>query len=220
MSQRTVSMRVWDVPTRLFHWAIALLLGASWLTQRLDWMELHFLSGYSMLAMLLFRLGWGFFGSDTARFGHFLKSPLEAFRHLRQLLRPGQDAEVGHNAAGGWMVLVMLVLLAVQVAAGLCANDDISAQGPLADYVGKDWSDWLTHIHALNFELIELAVGLHIIAIAAYALLKRQDLLRPMITGRKRLPATTPPPKLASPLLALALFGMAAAAVAVLVNLL
>jgi cytochrome b len=134
------------------------------------------------------------------------------------LHRPEQDTQIGHNAAGGWMVLVMLVLLAVQVATGLCANDDISAQGPLADYVGKDWSDWLTHIHAVNFELIELAIGLHIIAIAAYAALKRQDLLRPMITGRKRLPATTPPPKLASPLLAIALFGMAAAAVAVLVN--
>ena len=211
-------MRVWDVPTRLFHWAIVLLLGASWITQRLDWMELHFLSGYSMLAMLLFRLGWGFFGSETARFRHFLRGPLEAFRHLARLHRPEQDTQIGHNAAGGWMVLVLLVLLAVQVATGLCANDDISAQGPLGDYVGKDWSDWLTHIHAVNFELIELAIGLHIIAIAAYAALKRQDLLRPMITGRKRLPATTPPPKLASPLLAIALFGMAAAAVAVLVN--
>ena len=211
-------MRVWDVPTRLFHWAIVLLLGASWITQRLDWMELHFLSGYSMLAMLLFRLGWGFFGSETARFRHFLRGPLEAFRHLARLHRPEQDTQIGHNAAGGWMVLVLLVLLAVQVATGLCANDDISAQGPLADYVGKAWSDWLTHIHAVNFELIELAIGLHIIAIAAYAALKRQDLLRPMITGRKRLPATTPPPKLASPLLAIALFGMAAAAVAVLVN--
>jgi cytochrome b len=211
-------MRVWDVPTRLFHWAIVLLLGASWITQRLDWMELHFLSGYSMLAMLLFRLGWGFFGSETARFGRFLKGPLEALRHLARLHRPEQDTEIGHNAAGGWMVLVMLVLLAVQVATGLCANDDISVQGPLADYVGKAWSDWLTHIHAVNFEFIELAIGLHIIAIAAYAVLKRQNLVGPMITGRKRLPATVTPPKLASPLLAIALLGMAVAAVAVLVN--
>lgn len=218
MSQRTVSIRVWDAPTRLFHWAIVILLVVSWLTQRLYWMELHFLSGYSMLALLLFRLGWGFAGSETARFARFLRNPLEAFRHLSRLHRAEQDTEAGHNAAGGWMVLAMLVLLAVQVATGLCANDDISTEGPLSRHVGKDWSDWLTHIHALNFRCIELAVALHIVAIAVYAALKRQDLVRPMITGWKRLPATMTQPKIASPLLAVALFGVAAAAVAVLVN--
>ena len=211
-------MRVWDAPTRLFHWAIVLLFGMSWLTQRLDWMDLHFLSGYSMLTLLLFRLVWGLVGSESARFGHFLKSPLKVFRYLARLRRPQQDTEIGHNAAGGWMVLIMLVLLAVQVATGLCANDDISAQGPLADYVGKDWSDWLTHIHAVNFRCLEVAVALHIIAIAAYAALKRQNLVGPMITGRKRLLATVTPPRIASPWLALALFGVAVAAVAVLVN--
>ena len=218
MSQPTVSIRVWDAPTRLFHWAIVILLGTSWLTQRLYWMELHFLSGYSMLALLLFRLGWGFCGSATARFVHFLKSPLDALRHLARLHRSEQDTEIGHNAAGGWMVLIMLTMLALQVATGLCANDDIATQGPLADYVGKAWSDWMTHIHAVNFQCIEVAIALHLIAIAAYAALKRQNLVGPMITGRKRLPATVTPPKLASPLLAVALFGVAAAAVALLVN--
>jgi cytochrome b len=106
----------------------------------------------------------------------------------------------------------------VQVATGLCANDDISTEGPLSRSVGKDWSDWLTHIHAINFRCLEFAICVHLIAIAAYAALKRQDLVVPMITGRKRLPTTMTPPKIASPLLAVALFGVAAAAVAVLVN--
>ena len=128
-------------------------------------MELHFLSGYSIIALLLFRLAWGFVGSETARFSHFLKSPLAALRHLAHLHRREPDTAIGHNAAGGWMVLVMLALLAVQVATGLCANDDGDTEGPLFNYVGKDRSDWLSHIHAVNFTLIQIAVLLHIVAI-------------------------------------------------------
>lgn len=196
-------MRVWDVPTRLFHWAIVLLLGASWITQRLDWMELHFLSGYSMLAMLLFRLGWGFFGSETARFRHFLRGPLEAFRHLARLHRPEQDTQIGHNAAGGWMVLVMLGLLCVQVGTGLCANDEVSVQGPLAEAVGPANSDWFSHIHAVNFRLIEAAIALHVLAILTYRVLRGHRLVWPMVTGNKPLPDTLPAPRMASPVKAI-----------------
>ena len=96
------------------------------------------------MALLLFRLAWGVVGSDTALFRRFLKSPLAAFRHLRHLRRRPADTEIGHNAAGGWMVLLMLLLLCVQVATGLCANDEISTQGPLADTVGPDGCCWFT----------------------------------------------------------------------------
>lgn len=130
-------IRVWDAPTRLFHWAIVLLLCTSWVTQHENWMSLHFLSGYSMLTLLLFRLLWGFIGSDTARFSHFLHSPFAALRHLARLHRREPDIEIGHNAAGGWMVLLLFALLAVQVATGLCANDDGNNQGPLADLSAK-----------------------------------------------------------------------------------
>ena len=82
MSESRLPMRVWDAPTRLFHWAIVALLGVSWLSESRGWMELHFLSGYSVIALLLFRVAWGFVGSETARFTHFLKSPLAALRHL------------------------------------------------------------------------------------------------------------------------------------------
>jgi cytochrome b len=202
-------MRVWDAPTRLFHWAVVILVGVSWLSVSMDWMDLHFLSGYAMLAALLFRLAWGFVGSATARFSHFLDSPWAAFRHLSRLHRREPDTEVGHNAAGGWMVLLMLTLLAVQVATGLCANDDVMREGPLAKYVGKSWSDWLSRVHGINFTLIQIAVVLHVVAIAAYAVLKRHDLVRPMITGRKLLPATQAGPRMEHPLRAIVVFAIA-----------
>jgi cytochrome b len=211
-------MRIWDAPTRLFHWALVILVGCAWLTQELGRMELHFLCGYSILTLLLFRLAWGFAGSDTARFSRFLKTPVAALQHLAHLHRREPDTEIGHNAAGGWMVLAMLAMLAVQVATGLCANDDGDTEGPLFKYVSKDRSDWLSHIHAVNFKVIQIAVLLHIVAILIYLGLKRHDLVRPMITGRKHLPEALQPPMLASPMRAVVLFAVAAVAVGVAVN--
>ncbi len=141
-----------------------------------------------------------------------------ALRHLAQLSRREPDTEIGHNAAGGWMVLLMLALLAVQVGTGLCANDDALSEGPLVYYVGKQWSDSLSRIHGINFTLIEIAISLHVLAILTYAVLKRHDLVRPMITGRKYLPTWITPPNHASPLRAVMLFVIAAAAVGLLVN--
>jgi cytochrome b len=201
---------VWDAPTRLFHWAIVLLVGFSWFSMHESWMDLHFLSGYAILALLLFRLIWGFVGSDTARFGRFLASPMAALRHLAHIHRREPDAEAGHNAAGGWMVLLMLALLLVQTVTGLLANDDVMTDGPLVPLVGKSWSDWFTNIHGINFTLIEIAVGLHVLAVLTYALLKRQDLVRPMVTGRKRLPAALAAPRMASLWLAIPVLAVAA----------
>ena len=203
-------VKVWDLPTRIFHWSIALLVLASWYTNRRNWMELHFLSGYTMLAMLAFRLVWGFLGSETSRFVKFLKSPVEALRHLRHMFIREPDTEIGHNAAGGWMVLVLLALLLVQVVTGLCSNDDVMVEGPLAKYVGKHWSDRLGWVHSINFTLIEFAILAHVIAVLAYWLFKRQDLLRPMITGIKRMPASVRAPRMASPVLAIATIAGAA----------
>jgi hypothetical protein len=134
------------------------------------------------------------------------------------LHRREPDTAIGHNAAGGWMVLAMLAMLAVQVATGLCANDDGDTEGPLFKYVSKDRSDWLSHIHAVNFKVIQIAVLLHIVAILIYLGLKRHDLVRPMITGRKHLPEALQPPMLASPMRAVVLFAVAAVAVGVAVN--
>jgi cytochrome b len=218
-----VSMRsvtVWDLPTRLFHWALVLLVLTSWASVSLNWMQLHFLSGYSVATLLLFRLGWGLIGSDTARFGNFLHGPIAAFHHLAHLTRREPDREIGHNAAGGWMVLFMLLLLAVQVGTGLCANDDVMLEGPFANFVGKPLSDRLTIIHHVNFNLIEAAILLHLAAILTYAVLKRHNLVWPMITGRKWLPPDMAAPALANPLKAFALLAAVVVVVTLAVKLL
>lgn len=213
MRQLRLPMRIWDLPTRLFHWLLVVLLFTSWLSAWREWMRIHVTCGLTILSLLLFRLIWGFVGSDTARFSHFLKSPIEAVRHLMHLLRREPDTEVGHNAAGGWMVLVMLALLCVQVGSGLGANDDILTEGPLARIIGKQRSDWLTHIHHLNFTLIAIVVALHVLAIIAYRVLKGHNLLLPMISGKKRLPGATRAPRMMHPLFALAVYVVCALAV-------
>lgn len=205
MLRLKLPMKVWDLPIRLFHWGIVALIAVSYLSVQEGWMQIHLASGYTVLAALLFRLVWGFAGSDTALFGKFLRSPLAGLHHLTGLFRREEDTEIGHNAAGGWMVILMLGLLAVQVGTGLCANtdQDYMINGPLAKYVGKELSDRLSGIHALNFNLLLGAIVLHVLVVVAYVVLKGQNLLRPMITGKKRLPGAMRAPRMASPLRAI-----------------
>lgn len=212
-------IKVWDLPVRLFHWLLAALILAAWVTQYLNRMDLHMWIGEWILTLLLFRVAWGFVGSDTARFARFLRSPVAGLVHLARLRRREPDREIGHNAAGGWMVLVMLALLCVQAGTGLFSNDDSDTEGPLMHLVGKDQSDWLSHIHYLNFKAIEGVIVLHILAILAYAVLKRQNLLRPMVTGTKLMPADAVAPRLVNPLWALVVLAVAFGAVVAVVKL-
>lgn len=214
-------MRVWDLPIRLFHWALVLLIALSYLSVQLSgvaygWMEVHLISGFTILTLLIFRVVWGFIGSDTARFGRFLGSPLAGLSHLRAFRGRSPDDQVGHNEAGGWMVILMLLLLAAQIGTGLFSNDDGATEGPLAKYVSKATSNQISGLHGLFFNILLGLMALHVVAILAYAIVKRHDLVRPMFTGKKRLPATTRAPRMASPLLALIVLLLAAAAVAVL----
>jgi cytochrome b len=196
-------MKVWDLPVRLFHWTIVLLILAAWVTQYINRMDLHMWIGEWILTLLLFRIVWGFIGSDTARFTRFLRSPVAALRHLAHLRRREPDREIGHNAAGGWMVLVMLALIGVQAGTGLFSNDDSDTEGPLMHLISKDQSDWLSHIHYLNFKAIETVIVLHVLAIVAYAVLKRQNLVRPMVTGTKLMAEDAAAPRLVNPVWAL-----------------
>jgi cytochrome b len=209
----TRPVQVWDPWVRVFHWAIVVLIGVSYASVQAGNMQLHYYSGYTVLTLVLFRVAWGFVGSDTARFTRFLRSPFAALRHLAEFRRSEPDREVGHNAAGGWMVLVLIGLLLAQAATGLFASEEpgfsYGAQGPLAARVSAETAEWLTGWHHAIFDGILIAVALHVLAVAAYALLKGHDLVRPMLTGRKRLPADTPAPRHGSPLLAAALLGVA-----------
>jgi cytochrome b len=206
-------MRVWDAPTRLFHWAIVLLLITSYVAVKTDHMSLHYWSGYTVMTLLLFRIVWGFIGSETARFRQFLRSPLAGLAHLAKFPEREPDREIGHNAAGGWMVLAMLAALIVQVCTGLFAGDPIEGGGPFVEQLAAPTQKLLDRVHNFNFNIILGLVVLHLLAITAYAAVKRHDLVRPMVTGKKRLPANLRQPRFASPLVAALVLLVAAACV-------
>ena len=189
-------MRVWDAPTRLFHWAIVLLVASSYITAKKGWIDLHFLAGYAMVAMLLFRLVWGFVGSETSRFGKFLRSPLEGLHHLATFGRREPDREIGHNAAGGWMVLLMLAGASRRRSGtGLFSNadgDGLRRAAGAPPGIGCDHQRLGDpDIHVFNLFYVHAGPDRRCISwpCIAYAAVKRHDLVRPMVTGKKRLPA-------------------------------
>jgi cytochrome b len=211
----TRRLKVWDPWIRLVHWAIVLLIPLSYWSAVTHRFDIHMLSGFTMLTLLLFRIAWGLVGSQTARFSQFLKSPVEALRHFGHFRRRQAAVEIGHNAAGGWMVLAMLLLLLVQATTGLFADDEIFSRGPLAREVDTATSALATTIHLRVFWFIVAAAVLHIAAILAYRVLRGQNLVGPMITGALRLPVVYrgPQPRMGSNLLAVVLLAAAATAV-------
>jgi cytochrome b len=178
---------VWDLPLRLFHWLFALSLGASWATAEagFDWMEIHFWLGYWTLGLLAFRIIWGFVGPKHARFTSFIKAPSALWKYLRGLFSGASTQTVGHNPAGGLMVIIMLALVGVQATTGLFATDDIVWSGPYNGAVSGETAETLTSLHHANFNWILAAVALHILAILFYALVKKQNLVHAMVTGHK-----------------------------------
>ncbi|MBK1690866.1 cytochrome b/b6 domain-containing protein [Ectothiorhodospira mobilis] len=183
-------LRLWDAPTRLFHWALPVLLAALWYTgQDLTTLGWHMQLGYALLTLVLFRIAWGFFGSRSARFPAFVTGPGTVARYVGDLARGRMHRSFGHNPLGGWSVLLMLGLLLVQAVTGLFADDEIFTQGPLATLVSGDTRAWLTGIHHANFNLILAVVTVHVVAVVLHRVLKGDDLVRPMITGRKPMPA-------------------------------
>jgi cytochrome b len=180
------AIAVWDWPVRLFHWTLVALLAASWATAEtgVEYMQWHMRCGYAVLTLLLFRLLWGLVGSDSARFARFVRGPRVVSQYARAWLGARPHHYLGHNPLGGWMVLVLLVLVATQAGTGLFANDDIYNEGPLARLVSGDTSALLTAIHKINFNLLLAAVGVHVAAVLLY-LRRGENLLRPMLNGRK-----------------------------------
>jgi cytochrome b len=211
---------VWDIPIRVFHWLIVVLVAAAYATWRLNWMVWHGRVGDALLTLLLFRLLWGFFGGETARFSRFLTSPRLAFRHLKYAFRREPDRQVGHNPAGGWMVLLLLALLLVETLTGLYVANDIVDEGPLTEVVPAWAANAIASSHAILWDALLAAIILHVLAIAGFAAIKGQDLLRPMITGTKVLPASIAAPQAGSPARAGLLLLGCAVATAFLVNLL
>jgi cytochrome b len=207
---------VWDMPTRLFHWLVVVLVAAAYVTARLNWMDWHVRIGEVLLALVLFRLLWGFFGSETARFSRFVRAPADALLHLRHVFHREADLQVGHNPAGGWMVMLLLALLLGETLSGLYVNNDVADDGPLTQWVPASIANAITALHTILWDVLLAAVVLHVLAIALYAIAKGHNLLRPMLTGRKLLPARIHAPRPASVLLALLLLIASAVATSLL----
>ena len=183
MSER---IKVWDLPTRVFHGLLVLLCVTSVVTVQLDELEWHERSGIAILILVVSRLVWAVIGSETSRFSHFIKGPRAIIRYLAGLWQSRGSAYIGHNPVGGWVVMALLVLLAVQAGSGLFANDEIFFEGPLAKYASRDMSDTLTSIHHLVGETLLIVVGLHVLANLAYWVVLKQNLIVPMFSGFQR----------------------------------
>jgi cytochrome b len=183
--EKSCAVRVWDLPTRLFHWSIVVLFGVSWYSAKNGAMDWHYRAGLAALGLILFRIVWGLVGTGTARFSRFLRSPAAVLRYVRSAA--DADIPAGHNPIGGYSVAAMLLALTVQVGTGIFAVDvDGLESGPLSYLVSFDQGRIAAQIHALSFNLLLGLIGLHIAAIAFYQLVRSRNLIGPMITGRDR----------------------------------
>lgn len=191
----TRPVRVWDLPTRLFHWLLAVAVLSLVVTGKVggDAITWHFRLGYLVMGLLLFRIVWGLVGGHWSRFASFVRSPSTVLRYLRGQTRPDEHLDVGHNPLGAGSVLALLLLLAVQVGTGLVADDEIANSGPLTRFVSGATVGLATGWHKAWGQWILLTmVALHIGAILFYLFARGKNLVRPMVHGDKDLPAGTP----------------------------
>ncbi|GLR69274.1 cytochrome b/b6 domain-containing protein [Agaribacter marinus] len=177
--------KVWDKGIRVFHWALVVCIVGAWYTIEQRMMDWHRGFGYAIAALLIFRVIWGVVGSTTARFTDFVVKPSTAYGYLKDSLRLKSSTHNGHNPAGGWMVISFLVLLAFQVISGLYSNNEIGFNGAFSDSIPKALSDQFTQWHALSFDIITLAIWLHLVAVFFYVLVKRQNLIKALFSGKK-----------------------------------
>ena len=201
-------VKVWDGAVRLVHWGIVVTFGVSWWSVGAGRMDIHLPAGYTMLTLVLFRIVWGFVGSDTARFSRFVRGPAAVLGYARTLLKPRGALSIGHNPLGALSVVALLGLLLAQVLLGLFAVDtDAIESGPLAHLVSFDTGRQAARLHGLVFDGLQIVAGLHILAVLYYMVVKRTNLIGPMVTGIKRLPITNRRPiRIVSPWIALLLF--------------
>jgi cytochrome b len=186
-SENSVSrkVKVWDLPTRLFHWLLVIGVFAMWLTADvLDRLGLHMAIGLALLGLIVFRLVWGFIGSDTARFAQFVRHPKHTLAYLRGVNR---GVWLGHNPLGALSVLALIFSVMVQLVTGLFANDQIFNEGPLSDYVSESTQDLMSLIHGINFNVLLGLIALHLLAIAFHQFKKHEPLVQAMITGKRAL---------------------------------
>jgi cytochrome b len=222
--QTMAKVRVWDLPLRVFHWTLALLIVVAIVTQKLggNAMEWHFRAGYAALTLVLFRLVWGLVGPRYARFKSFLYGPSTILAYVRGRKEALKNHHLGHNPLGSLSVFALLGVVLAQTVSGLFSNDDIASEGPMVKFIGKELSDQITSFHKdISGTLIYVLIALHLAAIAFYFFRKRQNLVAPMIHGDHEVDFDAVPAKDAwsTRLLAMAILVLCAGGVYWLVNL-
>lgn len=191
----TPKQKVWDAPVRLVHWLLVFLIAASWWTAEEGEMQWHYWSGLTIVGLLVFRIYWGFAGPETARFANFIKHPGAVLSYTGKLFKPDYRAAFGHNPLGALSVIAILLTLIAQVGLGLFASDtDGLESGPLSPYVSYEVSTEAGGLHEAAWDILLILIGVHIAAIVFYLIVKRINLITPMITGSRKAHAVEGPP--------------------------
>ena len=180
-----VTIHIWDVPHRLFHWLLVISVAAAYITAKIggEWIDWHGRLGIFILGLLIFRIIWGFVGSTHSRFVTFFPTLPRIIAYIK-----GQWQGIGHNPLGAISAIALLIVVGAQVGTGLFANDDIAFEGPLFNFIDKPLSDKLTSWHTTTFNVLLALIVLHLVAIFFYRWIKKTNLVVPMLTGKKQIP--------------------------------
>ena len=185
---------IWDLPTRLFHWALVASFALAWLTAESDeWLGVHVFCGYLMLGLIGFRLVWGLAGSHFARFANFWFSPQEALAYLNEVLRGRAARHVGHNPTGSLAIYIMLALSLALGATGILTLGAEEQQGLAAGWFSFAQGHFFKEVHEWATNLTLLVVGVHVVGVVVESVLHKENLARSMVTGLKNAAANTPP---------------------------
>ena len=191
MSTQAPRIKVWDSFIRLYHWVMVGLVGALWWSGDNGEMSLHLNFAIALAALLIVRIGWGFFGSKNTRFVYFVHSPAKIPAHLHALFTRRYRNSDTHSAAGGWAVLALLLILVLQILTGLFSSDGILFSGPLSQYASSDRVDLATDWHKTQFDVVLALIGIHVAAVILYRWFG-VPLLGAMISGYRNSKAQQP----------------------------
>lgn len=186
-SSQSTSLKIWDVPVRVFHWSLVILFATAYVTNALgtNYFKYHVWSGYAIIVLVSFRILWGLVGTYHARFINFVRNPITTIKYAVSVFKRTDKHYVGHNPLGAIMVITLLAAVLTQAITGLFTNDEIFNLGPLYGYISNELSLQLTSIHRQLFYWILGAIALHVVAVLIHIFLKRDNIIKAMFTGRK-----------------------------------
>ena len=183
--QENIFMKVWDLPLRIFHWALMISIMGCFVSGKMENWAIHERFGMSVMALILFRIIWGFIGSETAQFRNFLTMPKAVFATAKQMWKKRSSLSRGHSPVGGYATLALLAIPLVMAFTGSISTDDILYDGPFY-HLASEWSQLAGRIHHLGEKAIIAIVILHLGALGFYWFALRKNIITPMVTGRQK----------------------------------